>query len=141
MSRTLDEKMERLRALNEHLARANGYSSSLPVQDVVTMFRMVEAVTKLPALIIRDGTVLWINERAEQLFGWREEAVVGRPAWYLVPAEERADVRHHVRESEPVSYRTQVNGRSGPEPVSVSAERVGPFRFTVLEPMGQIGHV
>jgi PAS domain S-box-containing protein len=78
--------------------------------------RYRELVEKANSAIVRwsrDGSITFFNEYAQQLFGWNEEEILGRPLSIVLPEQDStgADIKGLAQDilERPDAYRTNVN--------------------------------
>jgi PAS domain S-box-containing protein len=86
------EKARRELALRiqRHVAFASGI-----FQQDVTVRTMLESLAEGVVIIDNSGTVLLINTRAEEMFGYSREELVGQPHALLIPERFRASHEEH----------------------------------------------
>ena len=87
--------------------------------------RLLDAVGEAVIATQLDGTILYWNEGAEQLYGWSANEVVGRTIDEITPAEvsrsQAEEIMEQLRKGESWSGEFMVQDRSGREfPVMVS---------------------
>lgn len=66
--------------------------AQLPGQELIQLF---EAAPLAVVGVDRNGQIVMVNARAESLFGYRREELIGRPLDTLVPPSARDIHRHH----------------------------------------------
>src|ERR1700680_2844472 len=74
------------------------FDSSLSVVSVGEVLLSTDFLETLPDAMVavdRDGTIVQVNSQAQQLFGYRREALIGRNIEMLVPERYRRRHQHH----------------------------------------------
>jgi PAS domain S-box-containing protein len=93
---TTDElAQEKLRREQElKILRQISFASGL-FQGDVTVRTLLESLAEGVVIIDNSGTILLVNTRAEQLFGYRREEIVGKPHSLLIPERFREIHEEH----------------------------------------------
>ena len=72
--------------------------SEPPVDAVLlALWTILEGLPDAVVAAARDGRIVFVNERADQLFGYTRDALIGQPVWRLWPERVREQYRRNMR--------------------------------------------
>jgi protein-histidine pros-kinase len=88
-------EQERVRQEEElRILRQISFASGL-FQGDVTVRTLLESLAEGVVIIDNSGTILLVNSRAEQLFGYAKKDIIGKPHSYLIPERFREIHEEH----------------------------------------------